>query len=85
MRLGRAGRRSSAGRPRLAEPDHLLAPLRQLVLSDRQEHLSASFGVLAQELDEAPSALRIEPLDRFVSVVRVDGDVLSTEAVLLVD
>jgi hypothetical protein len=27
----------------------------------------------------------LEPLDRFVSVVRVDGDVLSTEAVLLVD
>jgi hypothetical protein len=27
----------------------------------------------------------LEPLDRFVSVVRVDGDVLLTNAVLLVD
>ena len=34
------------------------------------------------ETDIAPW---LEPLDRFVSVVRIEGDLLRTDAVLLVD
>ena len=37
------------------------------------------------EMYETEIAPWLEPLDRFVSVARVEGDILRTDAVLLVD
>jgi len=49
------------------------------------EPVFAELDPSSMDLYETEVVPWLEPLDRFVSVVRVDGDVLSTEAVLLVD
>ena len=49
------------------------------------EPIFAELDPSSMDLYETDVVPWLEPLDRFVSVVSVDGDVLSTEAVLLVD